>query len=99
VKRQPQEAEQKAPNEGAYESYKQIDNQTGSSSSYNLFGQKTGDKHYYREPNQRLNWHIDSHVFLLRQLLQEQRRPANAPILLQEVLRGALFKSFSNSSI
>jgi hypothetical protein len=52
VKRQPQEAEQKAPDQGAYDSYNQIDNQTGSSSSYNLFGQKTGDKSYYQEPYQ-----------------------------------------------
>jgi hypothetical protein len=52
VKRQPQEAEQKAPDQGAYDSYNQIDNQTGSSSSYNLFGQKTGYKSYYQEPYQ-----------------------------------------------
>jgi hypothetical protein len=29
VKGQPQEAEQKAPDEGAYDSYNQIDSQTG----------------------------------------------------------------------
>jgi hypothetical protein len=99
VKGQLQETEQKAPDEGSYDSYDQIDNQTGSSSSYNLFGQKTRDKSYYQEPDQGLNWHIDSHVFLLRQLLQEQRRPANSPMLLQHVLPGALFKSFSHSPI
>ena len=50
MKGQLQEAEQKAPDEGAYDSYNQIDNQTGSSSSYNLFGEKTGDKSYYQNP-------------------------------------------------
>ena len=50
MKGQLEEAEQKASNERAYDSYNQIDNQTGSSSSYNLFGQKTGDKSYYQNP-------------------------------------------------
>jgi hypothetical protein len=68
VKRQPQEAEKKAPHEGTYDSYDQIDDQTGSSSFYNLFGQKTGDKSYYQAPYQGLNLHIYSHLFLLRQL-------------------------------
>jgi hypothetical protein len=71
-KGQPQEPEQKAPDEGAHDSYNQVDNQTGPSSSYNLFSQKTGDKPYYQEPYQGLNWHIDSHVFLLRQLVKKQ---------------------------
>jgi hypothetical protein len=71
MKGQLQEAEQKAPDESAYDAYDQIDDQAGSSSFYNLFGQKTGDNSYYQEPNQGLNCHIDSHVFLLRQLLQD----------------------------
>src|SRR5208283_2713875 len=58
VKGQLEEAEQKAPEESAYDSYNQINNQTGSSSSYNLFGQKTRDKTYYQEPNQGLNCHV-----------------------------------------
>jgi hypothetical protein len=94
VKGQLQEAEQKAPDEGAYDSYNQIDYQTGSSSSYNLFGQETGDKSYYQEPNQGLNCHVDSHVFLLRQLLQ-----SDSPMLLQDVLPATPFKSFSHSPI
>jgi hypothetical protein len=65
VKGQPQEAEKKAPDEGTYDSYNQIDNQTGPSSSYDSFGQETGDKSYDQEPNQGFNRHIDSHVFLL----------------------------------
>jgi hypothetical protein len=72
VKGQPQEAEQKAPDEGAYDTYDHIDYQTGPSASCNLFGNKTGDKSYYQEPNQWLYWHIDSHVFLLRQLVEKQ---------------------------
>jgi hypothetical protein len=51
-KGQPQEAEQKAPEEGAYDSYNKVDNQTCPSSAYNLFGQKTSDKSYYQEPYQ-----------------------------------------------
>jgi len=89
VKGQLQEAEKKAPDEGAYDSYDQIDDQTGSSSFYNLFGQKTGDKSYYQEPNQGLNLHIYSHVFLLRQLVAKRRPSGNSPMLLQEVLREA----------
>ena len=50
MKGQLEEAEQKAPEESAYDSYNQINNQTGSSSSYNLFGQETGDKSYYQNP-------------------------------------------------
>ena len=50
MKGQLQEAEKKAPDERAYDSYDQIDDQTGSSSFYNLFGQKTGDKSYYQNP-------------------------------------------------
>jgi hypothetical protein len=99
VKGQPQEAEQKAPDEGAYDSYDQIDDQAGPSSFDDSFGQKTGDKTYDQEPDQGLNWHIDSHVFLLRQSVQKRRRSGNSPIRLQEVLPEALFKSFSNSSI
>jgi len=99
VKGQLQEAQQKAPDEGAYDSYNQIDYQTGSSSSYNLFGQKTGDKSYYQEPNQGLNWHIDSHVLLLKQLVEKQRLSRNSPMLLQDVLPSTLFKSFSHSPI
>jgi len=99
MKGQLQEAEKKAPDEGAYDSYDQIDDQTGSSSFYDLFGQKTRDKSYYQEPDQWLNWHIYSHVFLPRQLVAKQRPSRNSPIPLQEVLSGALIKSVSNSSI
>jgi hypothetical protein len=99
VKGQFQEAEKKAPDEGAYDSYDQIDDQTGSSSFYNLFGQKAGHKSYYQEPYQGLNWHIYSHVFLLRQLVEKLSPSGNSAILFPEVLRGTIVKSLSNSSI
>jgi len=65
VKGQLQKAQQKAPNEGAYDSYDQIDDQTGSSSFHNLFGQETSHKSYYQESDQGLNLHTYSHFLLL----------------------------------
>jgi hypothetical protein len=91
VKGQLQKAEKKAAYEGAYDSYHQIDDQTGSSSSYNLFGQKPGDESYYQEPNQGFNLHIYSHVFLLRQLVERRPPSGNSPTLIHVVSRGALF--------
>jgi hypothetical protein len=75
VKGQLQKAQQKAPNEGAYDSYDQIDDQTDSSSFHDSFGQKTSYKSYYQESDQGLNLHTYSHVLLLPHysvLLDEQ---------------------------
>jgi hypothetical protein len=99
VKRHFQEAEEEAPYKGAYGPYDKIDNQTGSSAPYNLFGQKTGEKSYYQEPNQWLNCYVYSHVFLLRRLVEKRRPFGNSPTLRQEAQRGALFASSSYSSI
>jgi hypothetical protein len=75
VKGQLQKARQRAPNQGAYDSYDHIDDQTGSFPFHNSFSQETGYNPYYQESDQGFNLQIYSHVFLLPHycvLLDEQ---------------------------